>query len=494
MLGNGHKDLNTSYNVLGRLTRGSILVMIGFVLFNISYFIFRVLIARSLTVSEYGIVSFLDSVVNVASIVATAGLLSSLPKILAEYRVKNSDTAGIVGNALLITFVFALIISVTTIIMMSSLVDRYFVVYLLFVISIPFIAVTLVITAVGRGFEDVIPKAVIRDILLGLLLIVTSVVTYITRSVVNTSICYAVSSFIVFIAAVTYLVKNYRITITTEHTKFLISFSLVFLFIAFGYRLLTLSDNIMLGILLGNEAVGTYAAPQTIGRIASIFHNIVQFLFYPIIVSLVVSGNIGEAGKLYKIVTKWVIVFSIPLAVLTVLFSKDIISFVFGDKYVESYIVLPILLLGFLVHSAFGSNGPTLVAFDEHKKILLYSSIASLFNILLNLILIPRYGIIGAAIATTVSLMLMNVLISYRLYRVSGIHPFYRKLTVPVIATFVSLIPVLLITNRILGALMFVVMYSGLIILLDIFDKDDKILFCRAIRKLGGSTCKNLHT
>ena len=122
----------------------------------------------------------------------------------------------------------------------------------------------------------------------------------------------------------------------------------------------------------------------------------------------------------------------LPIALFVVgflfLFGEDVIRLLFGEPYLPAYVPLVILASGQLINVAFGSVGQFLTMTGHERDSLSSLGLSAVANVALNAILIPRYGGVGAAIATALSVVIWNVLLSIRLYRRLGLTPGPLKL------------------------------------------------------------------
>ena len=89
-------------------------------------------------------------------------------------------------------------------------------------------------------------------------------------------------------------------------------------------------------------------------------------------------------------------------------YSSKIIDILFGREYLSGYMVLCIVSLGVAFNVSVGSTGTLLPSMGQSKSVLLADVSGVLINILLNVWLIPTFGIVGAAIATSISLTIRN--------------------------------------------------------------------------------------
>ena len=117
--------------------------------------------------------------------------------------------------------------------------------------------------------------------------------------------------------------------------------------------------------------------------------------------------NILKMNQTYKMVSRWLLVFSIPISIMFILFPENILS-LFGKEYISSSNVLIILTIATLLQAIFGAASPTLGMSGFTRLILINTCIAFILNLGLNYTLIPLYGINGAAYATLITLTIIG--------------------------------------------------------------------------------------
>lgn len=118
-----------------------------------------------------------------------------------------------------------------------------------------------------------------------------------------------------------------------------------------------------------------------------------------------------DFNKLKEIVfksSKLNFILTIPLLLLLLFFPKTILSF-FGENYTNARIALIILSCGHIINSFCGSVGLYLNMTGRQKEIMFLLFVSLIINIVLNFILIPKYGINGAAISSSISLIFWNI-------------------------------------------------------------------------------------
>jgi O-antigen/teichoic acid export membrane protein len=205
-------------------------------------------------------------------------------------------------------------------------------------------------------------------------------------------------------------------------------------------------DIFMLNILTNSAGVGEYAAahrwiffPFIVGSLNNIFG--------PLIAGKLGVNKIEDVRILNGAATRWMLFITLPISIFLML-AREPMMLIFGEQFLQyGPTVLLILGIGSLFTALSGTGG-LLFVLGDHQYIefgMLVSFV--LLNILLSLLLIPQYGIIGAALATIVSNMvtvLIRILVIYRYFK---IHPFSSHLVVPIVTFSILIIGGLLIQS-----------------------------------------------
>jgi O-antigen/teichoic acid export membrane protein len=145
--------------------------------------------------------------------------------------------------------------------------------------------------------------------------------------------------------------------------------------------------------------------------------------------------------RLYQTLTKWSLGLTIPLALGIMLFAKPLMG-VFGPDFKEGWPVLAIATVGQLVSCSVGSVGLLLLMSDQQKRMVRAQAITVVLTLGLNFLLIPRIGLMGAAIATAATNASLNLLWFRDVRKRLKLFPSrrgYVSLLLPTIATIVAL-------------------------------------------------------
>jgi O-antigen/teichoic acid export membrane protein len=183
--------------------------------------------------------------------------------------------------------------------------------------------------------------------------------------------------------------------------------------LAFGGAQIILgqTDIVMLGVMRGAYEVGLYAAANRLAYLLMYITVAVELIIAPIMSRLYANG---EKVRLRNIVNKAVrfsFITALPVGIVFIIASDDILN-IFGHDFILADGALKILVVGKLISIALGS-GSLLLGMTGHESILaLIIGGISLINVLLNALLIPKFGIQGAALATSISQVSIQILLS----------------------------------------------------------------------------------
>ena len=185
-----------------------------------------------------------------------------------------------------------------------------------------------------------------------------------------------------------------------------------FFMIGVLYVLNSRIDIFLLGALSENSNVGIYNIASRISDVINFGLVTINFVLAPVITKLIGTGEISELQKLITRSARLVLFTALPVVIAIICFRESILSF-FGADFLKGSNTLVILCLGQFINILFGSVGLILMMSGKQKFSIYSLAISSLFNVILNIFLIPKYGITGAAIATSSTLVLWNVLMYF---------------------------------------------------------------------------------
>lgn len=213
----------------------------------------------------------------------------------------------------------------------------------------------------------------------------------------------------VIASLIIYAIQNYDMFGKLEmHAEF-ISYSVTIILGGMMSLVIGYIDIVMIEAMMTKTDVGLYKVGTELAQLPSIFLLIVNTVFPPLISKLYHEGKIDEVRKLYEKITRYLFLFSGIIIVVIFLFWKPILLS-YGQVYLSAKMVLIYRGIGQLVNASVGSVW-YIVIMTGHPRIRFFAVLTSaIINCVLNFILIPIMGIEGAALASMVSTVFINIL------------------------------------------------------------------------------------
>jgi len=493
---------------LQKIARGTSIVFLGTIIAMLLGFGGRVLLARFFTQSEYGIYSLAFVILNIAGIISALGLQQGSPRQIAYYRGKGeaAKVQGVISSSLQTALIASILLSMLLFFTSGIISAQIFhepgldVPLRIFSIAIPFFVLINILASIFRGFDEVKPKAYFQDILrLGLFPLLLLPVILLGLPFSAAMYAFSASIILTGIAFAVYTLKKApfrveRYPATNPLGKELLLFSLPLFGVAMLGMVINWTDFLMLGYFKISEVVGLYNAAVPLAHLIPLTLSSMAFIYLPIASQLYSQNLIGEMKRSYQVLTKWIFSVSFPLFLLLFLFPQTILSFFFGAGYAQATTALKILSVGFIFRTFLGANGMTLLVMGKTRLLMWASLLAAGLNVILNIILIPQWGITGAAIASLTSYSARNIFCSVKLYQLSKIHPFTKNYLKPILACGGIIAIIYALTRSLLVVsywalplifILFLVVYGLSLLLTKSFDEED-IKLLLAIEKRTG--------
>jgi len=171
------------------------------------------------------------------------------------------------------------------------------------------------------------------------------------------------------------------------------------------------TDIVMLGLLGNNSAVGVYRVAMQGGLLVIFGVQALNQVFMPYFSSIYASGDHARLQRLVSTGAGATTLVALFVAIVFWLFGPVIISWVFGPEYASAYLPLSILAVGQVFSASMGQVGALLSMTGYERQTLRGFIVAFGVNIALNVALIPYFGAIGAATATSLSLVVLNLVL-----------------------------------------------------------------------------------
>jgi O-antigen/teichoic acid export membrane protein len=198
--------------------------------------------------------------------------------------------------------------------------------------------------------------------------------------------------------------------------------SLPLFFVTGLHLVLSQTDILMIGVLMDAKQAGIYAVASRCAGLLAIGLTAVNAIAAPLISELYSTGKHQQLQKMITLAARGVFVFTLVVGIFLV-FSGEFLLSLLGQEFVIGYNPLLILLMGQVVNALSGSVGFLMTMTGFHNQAVWILGVSTLLNIVLNILLITKLGLIGAAIATAVTTALWNFLMLVFVFRRLNINP-----------------------------------------------------------------------
>ena len=453
-------------------------LLISQIIASVCGFVWTILMARYLGVSNYGILGFAVSITGILGIIDDLGISNHIVRHVAT----DYDSAPkYLGNIIPFKIILGIInLIVTPIILILLKIDGYTIfITLLFTIEIIFKSYANSLFGVFQAFEEGKYQGIGNTLMNTATLLFILIAIYADLGLLGVSISYILANLITFIY--TYYVLNKHITkpkfeLDWEFCKKITILSLPFAITGILYTVYYSIDMVMLTKIVGDYATGLYNATYKLIAVLNLFYSVYTAVIFP-----VMSKFYQNDKKLlvisYEKSIKYLMLVMIPIAIGTMLYSVDIIQFIYGHQYDASASVLSILIWTVCLLFISGAANTLLNASHKERTVTKIYAIAAVFNIALNFVMIPHFSYNGAAVTTVLSDLLIVALQIYVIHRI-GHNPnkkLYSDLIKIIIGSAVLGIALYFLNLNMWIALpVGIVIYFAVVYLLRVFDKDDK--------------------
>ena len=221
--------------------------------------------------------------------------------------------------------------------------------------------------------------------------------------------------------------------------------------------------------------VGIYGVIKRLSPLIALPLGAFNSIFAPLISDLYARKELSELEEQFKTVAKWAFMTSLPIYLGFIFYSKEILN-IFDPVFMTGSLAMIIYCTGQMANSASGSVGLMLMMTGRPHINLVNSVLLLVMNVLLNYFLIPKYGIIGCALAGASCVLAIQILRLGEVWYFLRMHPYRIDFLKPILGCIASVVVLSVIgmtgidVNQIsLLALMFLVLiisYGGFLWLL----------------------------
>jgi len=444
------------------ITKKSSYVFLGKIIGVVFGLIMNLVIARLYGAELYGrfiyIFTFISFFPSLTSLGLRSGLIYFIPKYTTNNDTEKRNT--LITNSFILTSLLSVIVIVTialnTEFISSNLLNNSELSPLINLMSPLIILLTLntISQGVFRGKMEIKDFVIGKDLLMpSIKLFVVTILYFLGLRIEGLIIGYYTGFGALIIYYLIKIIINNNIKfkdIKLKNRKLIYTtfkFSLPLFLTGFLVFFVNKTDTFMIGYFLRDTDVGIYNIALKIGTMSGFVLTAFNTTFAPMISNLYEQDKMKELASIYKIITKWILTINLIAFSLFILFSNEIMLF-FGQEFTAGAYALIFIGIGQIANVIVGPAGYINTMTGKPQYELYNNIIVLILNVTLNYIMIPIYGINGAAVASAISVGIVNLFRLGLVYKDLKIHP-YEKSYVKIILSICSSLIIIFHLNKI---------------------------------------------
>ncbi|MFK8081560.1 MAG: oligosaccharide flippase family protein [Granulosicoccus sp.] len=371
------------------------------------------ILTRNLSVADYGIVGLITASATLFISIGKLGMQNAVIRFYEQIRNANIAFSLQQMNSTVTAIFFSLAAITTTLFLIAGLVIlpgfvQYEAISTLFVFASAIVFVRILgsgvmnfLRAQQRSAEVAIAQSLAR--FLNLTLIVAVLLLSILEPV-SVIICL----FLAELAGVVFVAYQYRpdfyfsrLALSSKLARIMLVYGVPLMILESLNIVLRLSDRYLIEAMLGVEELGQYSASYNLAAYLDIIvvGAILQAVKPAYMHLWETQGQSRTAAFLSRSLSIYVVL-GLPLIAMFSITSPYLLSFLAGPKYAEGTVIIPYVVMSFWLEGAMLFLGAGLYIFKNTKLLMFCSLVATIINLGLNVLLIPYFGITGAAAVT----------------------------------------------------------------------------------------------
>ena len=408
-----------------KIFKSTVTVFLLSILGALMGYLIRMVLARNLSTAEYGLFYAILAFFGLLGIFKDLGLNAALPKYISEFNIKKKY--GLIKSSIISVFslqtISSLFLAIILIFLSGFLAKNYFheptatLIFKLMLIYFCLIPLENVIRFTFQGFQRMFYYGSMNFVKMSIILVITLLFFHLGFSIFAPVIAYmAVSIFEALIYFPIFFKKTIpfffeiKTKIPFSLIKKLMKFGIPTMFGLLGMLVITYTDTMILTYFRPLSDVGLYQVAIPTAALLLYFSNALTSIVFPVYSEMWVKKEKEKLKKGLELLHKYSLIIILPISLTMFSFPNVIINLFFGQKYLGAALPLQILSIGMIFYSIGYLNNNTISAIGKPKISSKVVIIAAMINLIGNLILIPILGIVGAALVTSFSYIILFLL------------------------------------------------------------------------------------
>lgn len=431
------------------LTGGASIFIGAKLISHIAGFLINLLLTRGLGAQLYGVYSYLNVISTFILKISNLGSDKSILKFIPQYEDSPRQRSAMLILAYLTSFAASVAIGfglyiLAPLVNSLTLNDPIFTAVLqIFAFIIPFNTLRNLIAALFKSYEDMVSSVVVAKIAspVSRLIAVGAALWlgYSLSGVIAATVASAALTVLFGLWLIHHrLDDRLKLVNPTGHATEFYNFTLPLSISGIGSAIYEKIDLLMVGIFFASSAVGIYNIAVLLATLLALPLTAFNQLFPPLASKLYNRDQLSELNEVYAITNRWILTLTL-FPFLAVVAFTDRILFVFGEEFVAGASVLLVLSAAQLVNATVGPSGYVLMMTDHQYLSMANNATSAILNVILNYYFIIQFGLIGAAFATGLVVILINLSKLIQVWYFEGLFPFNWQYYKPILAGLVSI-------------------------------------------------------
>ncbi|MBZ2167134.1 flippase [Methanobacterium spitsbergense] len=309
---------------------------------------------------------------------------------------------------------------------------------------------------------------------------------YLKFNIIQFSLIYLFSGASILCYALLAYSRNYSLpnpTLNIVYWKDLIKESWPFAITTISINIYIWIDTILLSIIIGTAAVGVYNASYKLVLILIVIPVVFNNAVYPLMSQYYISSR-QSLNLMFEKLFKIMILIALPLGVGTVLIAKKVIMLIYGAQFLGAVIAMQILIWSIVLIFTRSPFERLLESSNRQLTVTKIFAIGVIFNVIMNIIVIPKYSYVGASIITvlTDTIVLALLIVATKDMGLSITKNSKISLIKIIMASLIMgiILKYLLNLNVFLEIIIGAIIYISILLILKIFD-DEEIRIIKSV-------------
>jgi len=399
----------------------------SFVVFLL-HFLLKPIMARYLGPEGLGLFSMVTTIVGTITLISGLGINIALVKYFAEYKNDRSRLNALFSSGFATSLIIGVGTSICLFVLSNKLGEIFKMPLLTLLLKIsafvfPFSLAFGIFLGVFSGLREMKFYSIFNTLNGIMIFLFTMAFLFLGFGVKGAVIGDMLASITVTIFAAVIMKKyvQFKISNYKENTIKLTSFGSQLMLGNVINNVNYQADIILIGYLLSATDLGYYSVAVALSRFIWRIPNSIQMVAYPATAEYWAKGEIGSLNKMMDKTMKYTAFVLLTVGLILWIFAEEIIVILFGQSFLPSVFPFKILIAGTVIYGIGIPIGGTLAGIGRPDLSFKISAIAAIVDIILNVTLIPLFGIAGAAMATISSLIIVTTLSIYFIIKLANV-------------------------------------------------------------------------